>query len=195
MAGWCVQRNKNETKRWWWKLLRKNHSNRVSNTDPKLLRHTVVCRAAQENGVSVNGVSILTETTKSRYSRIHSSVMSYPNGTKCTVELASMQGRPHFKLWQDPLSCSWDMSQQIFIKIPSFFSFSFCTLCKHCYNWCMRALIWLNFGTYIGGLKENSSTNFGVNLINIERVKRDFIHKANANFFPAYRVNRFEEQA
>ena len=44
-----------------------------------------------------NGVSILTGTTKSRFSRICSSVIPYPNGTKFTVELASTQGRPDFK--------------------------------------------------------------------------------------------------
>ena len=33
-------------------------------------RHTVVCRAAQENGAFANGVSILTGTTKSQFSRI-----------------------------------------------------------------------------------------------------------------------------
>ena len=60
-------------------------------------RHTVVCRAAQENGACANGVSILTGTTKSRFSRIRSSVIPYPNGTKFTVELASTQGRPDFK--------------------------------------------------------------------------------------------------
>ena len=62
------------------------------NSAPVELRHTVVCRAAQENGAS-----ILTGTTKSQFSRICSSVMAYPNGTKFTVELASMKGRPRFK--------------------------------------------------------------------------------------------------
>ena len=59
--------------------------------------HTVVCRAAQENGACTNIVSILTGTTKSRFSRIRNSVIPYPNGTKFTVELASTQGRPDFK--------------------------------------------------------------------------------------------------
>jgi len=57
----------------------------------------VVCRAAQKNRVRTNGVSILTGTTKSRFSLIRSSVIPYPNGTKFTVELASTQGRPDFK--------------------------------------------------------------------------------------------------
>ena len=57
----------------------------------------VVCHVAQENGVCANGVSILTETAKLRFSHICSSVMSSPNGTKFTMELASMKGRPDFK--------------------------------------------------------------------------------------------------
>jgi len=65
--------------------------------DPYISRHTVVCRAAQENEAHANGVSTLTGTTKSRFSRICSSVIAYPNGTKFTVELAFMKGRPHFK--------------------------------------------------------------------------------------------------
>jgi len=60
-------------------------------------KHTIVCRAAQENGGRANGVSILTGTTKSRFSRICHSVIPYPNGTKSTVELASTQGKPGFK--------------------------------------------------------------------------------------------------
>jgi len=60
-------------------------------------RDMVVFRAAQENGAHANGVSILTGITKSRFSRICSSVIAYPNGTKFTVELASMKGRPHFR--------------------------------------------------------------------------------------------------
>jgi len=57
----------------------------------------VVCCAAQENGMHVNRVSILTETTKLQFSCICSSVMSYPNGTKFTVEVPYTQERPHFK--------------------------------------------------------------------------------------------------
>jgi len=55
----------------------------------------VVCRTAQENGTRANGVSILTGTTKSRFSHIRRSVMSSSNDTKFTVELASTQRRPH----------------------------------------------------------------------------------------------------
>ena len=50
-------------------------------------RHMAVCRAAQENGACTNGVSILTGT---KQSRIRSSVMFYPNGTKFEVQLVSI---------------------------------------------------------------------------------------------------------
>jgi len=59
----------------------------------------------------------------------------------------------------------------------------------------MRASIWLIFGTRIGGLKANTSINFGVNLINIKGVISDFTHKLKLNFCQAYRVNCFKEQA
>ena len=46
--------------------------------------------------------------------------MSYLNDIKFTVELASMQGKPHSEFLQDPSSCSRDTSQQIFVKICFF---------------------------------------------------------------------------
>jgi len=150
-----------------------------------------VWRAAQENGVRANGVSILTGTTKSRFSRICNSMMAYPNGTKFAVELASMKWRPRFKFLQDPSNCSGDMSQQNFIKISSFFR----TLWVNRYNSRMCASIWLKFGTRIRGLKVNASIKFGINPINIQGVTSDFMHKTKSNFCQAYRVNCFEEQA
>ena len=59
----------------------------------------------------------------------------------------------------------------------------------------MHAPIWLKFGIPIGGLKENTSISFGVNLITIERVISGFTHNAKANFCLSYRVNRFKEQS
>ena len=59
----------------------------------------------------------------------------------------------------------------------------------------MRASIWLKFGTLIGGVEMSTSIKFGINLINIEGVTSNFMHKAKSNFCQAYRVNRFEEQA
>jgi len=53
----------------------------------------------------------------------------------------------------------------------------------------------LKFGIHIGGLKENTSVNFGVNLITIEGVISGFMYKARANFCHAYRLNCFEEES
>ena len=53
-------------------------------------RYMLVCRAAQENGMHANGVSILTGTTCKTcdfHARIRSFVMTDPNGTKFTVEM------------------------------------------------------------------------------------------------------------
>ena len=98
---------------------------------------------------------------------------------------------------QDPSSRSRDMSQQNFIKISSFFSSypSFRTLCVSRYNSRMRALIWLKFGTRIGGQNTDNSIKFGVNLINIRGVTSDFTYLTRSNFCRAYRLNRFEEHA
>ena len=63
-------------------------------------------------------------------------MMSYPNGTRFTVELASMRGRPHFKCEKDLLSCSLDTSQLIFVF---FFILSF-------------SCDWLNYPLKIGNL-------------------------------------------
>jgi len=90
------------------------------------------------------------------------------------------------------------MRQQNFVKISSFFSSfssSFRTLCKNCHNLCVHASILLKFGTRIGGLKANTSIDFWINLINIEGVISDFMHKSKSNFCRAYRVKHFKEQA
>ena len=52
----------------------------------------------------------------------------------------------------------------------------------------MHALISLQFGTLIGGLKENKSFKFGINLFNIQRVINNFMHKTKSSFCQAYRV-------
>jgi len=163
-------------------------------TNCNLSRHTVVCRAAQENGARANGVSILTGTTNSRFSRICSSVIAYPNGTKFTVELASIKEKSHFKFQQDPLSCSRDMSQQNFLKFLHFFLFFLCHFAHFAKITITRVCV-LRSCWCIGGLKANTSIDFWINLINIEGVISDFIHQSKSNFCQAYRVNRFEEQA
>jgi len=58
----------------------------------------------QENGVGANRVNILIKTTKLQLSRIHSSLMPNPNGTKFTVEIAFIQGTQQFKFEETPLA-------------------------------------------------------------------------------------------
>ena len=114
------------------------------------------------NGTCANGVSILTGRTKLRFSRILSSVMPHPKGTKFAVELLSIRRIPYFKFERNPISHSWYTTEQNFLP---FFS-SFRVLCKNYYNPHMHTSIWLKFGTPIGGLKANTGIKFGVNLIN-----------------------------
>ena len=76
-----------------------------------------------------------------------------------------------------------------------FSSLSFRTFCKNCYNSYVRARIWMKFGTCIRGLKKNTRIDFRVNLINIQWIISDFMHKVKSNFCYAYSVNLFGEQA
>jgi len=68
------------------------------------------------------------------------------------------------------------MSQQNFVKISLFFC-HFTHFAKNHHNSCVHASILLKYGTRIGGLKANTSIDFWVNLINIEKVISDFTHK------------------
>ena len=72
-------------------------------------------------------------------------------------------------------------------------SVTFCTFFKNRYNSHVHAPIWLKFSTHIGGLKGNTSINFGENLTIVGFIS-GFLHKGKANFCHAYRVNRFKEK-
>ena len=50
------------------------------------------------------------------------------------------------------------------------------------------------FGTPIGSVNTNISIKFGVNLIKIQGVISDFMHKAKLSFCHSYRVNCYKEQ-
>ena len=63
-----------------------------------LSRHTVVCRAAQENRGRANYMSTLTGTTKLRFSHIRNSIIFYLKNTKVAVEVPAYQGRLHTKI-------------------------------------------------------------------------------------------------
>ena len=136
------------------------------------------------NGTRAHNVSILTGTTKSRFSRIRSSMMPQPNCTKFAVELLSIQGMLSFKFERNPSSRLRDMSEQNFVKISSFFSSSssfssssFRTLYKNRHNSQTRTPIKLKFATRIGGPKANICIKFGANPIKIEGVTSDFTRK------------------
>ena len=151
-------------------------------------------RPKKTAGARTNGVSMLTGTTKSR---ICSSVMAYPNGTKFTVELTSMKGRPRFIARSLKPFLRYESAK--FCKNFLFFFCHFAHFAKIAITHaCVLRSCW-NFGTRIGGLKANTSIDFWVNLINtrinIEGVISNFTHNSKSNFCQAYRVNRFEEQA
>ena len=111
-----------------------------------------------------------------------------------TVELASVQGRPHSKFnWVRSLKPFPRCESANFRKnFSSFSSYNFAHFTKITIT---RAPNWLIFGTRIEGWKANTTTNFGVNLIYIQGVINDFTHKARSIFCHVYKVKRFEEQA
>ena len=122
-------------------------------------RHTVVCRAAQESRARKrseyidrnNKVSHLYLCDGlSKWHQIYSGV-------------SLMKGMPHFKFQSLKPFLRYESAKfrKNFFVFPSFSSSSFCTLCKNHHNSCVRALILLKFGTRIGGLKANTSINFG----------------------------------
>ena len=56
----------------------------------------------------------------------------------------------------------------------------------------MHVSIWLKC---IGSQKANTSLNFGMNQFKIQGVISDSTLKEKLNFYQAYRLNRFEQQA
>ena len=95
-------------------------------------RHTVVCRAAQENVARVKvDESILTGTIKSRFSRIHNSVVFYLINPKVALEVPAYQRWLRTKFEENRAKRFRDMSEQTFkFFFFVFFSSSFRTLEK-----------------------------------------------------------------
>jgi len=75
-------------------------------------RNMVVCCAAQEYGMCTNYVSLLTETIKSQFSRIHISMIFYLIDTKVAVDVHAYQGRLHAKFEENYTNHFQDMSEQ-----------------------------------------------------------------------------------
>ena len=86
-------------------------------------RHTVVCHTAQENGARANYMSILTVTTKLRFSPIYSSVVFYLINPKVAVDVPVYQRRLHTKFEKNCAKRFRDVSEQAFKFFSSFFFF------------------------------------------------------------------------
>ena len=135
-------------------------------------------------------VSILTGSTKTSFSHLCISVITYRIGTKFATQLPASQGSLHSKCEGNRSSHFRDTSCQSFVF---FFFFVFSHTCKNCYNKQTRTLIALKFGTQKGSLKANPSIKFGTNPMNGSGVMTDYSRKTRSICCHAYRVNRFME--
>ena len=143
-------------------------------------------------------VSILTGRTKTSFSHLCISVITYLIGTKFATQLPASQGSLHSKFEGNRSSHFRDTSCQSFVFFSSFFFFFFFFFvfshtCKNCYNKQMRTPIALKFGTQKGSPKANPSINFGTNPMNGSGVITDYSRKTRSICCHAYRVNRFME--
>ena len=144
-------------------------------------------------------VSILTGRTKTSFSHICISVITYLIGTKFATQLPASQGSLHSKFEGNRSSHFRDTSCQSFVFFSSFFFFFFFFFfvfshtCKNCYNKQTRTPIALKFGTQKGSPKANPSIKFGTNPMNGSGVMTDYSRKTRSICCHAYRVNRFME--
>ena len=141
-------------------------------------------------------VSILTGRTKTSFSHLCISVITYLIGTKFATQLPASQGSLHSKFEGNRSSHFQDMSCQSFVFFSSFFfssSLSFSHTCKNCYNKQTRTPIALKFGTQKGSPKANPSINFGTNPMNGSGVMTNYSRKTRSICCHTYRVNRFME--
>ena len=140
-------------------------------------------------------VSILTGRTKTSFSHLCISVITYLIGTKFATQLPASQGSLHSKFEGNRSSHFRDTSCQSFGFFSSFFFFFFVFshTCKNCYNKQTRTLIALKFGTQKGSPKANPSIKCGANPMNGSGVMTDYSRKTRSICCHAYRVNRFME--
>ena len=139
-------------------------------------------------------VSILTGRTKTSFSHLCISVITYLIGTKFATYLSASQGSLHSKFEGNRSSHFRDTSCQSFVFFSwFFFFFVFSHTCKNCYNKQMRTSIALKFGTQKGSPKANPSIKVGTNPINGSGVMTDYSRKTRSICCHAYRVNRFME--
>ena len=143
-------------------------------------------------GRTQTGVSILTGTTKYRFSRIHRSAIFYLKNTKFAVGVPTYGRRLNSKFEANHSSCFRDTSDQnfTFFSLFSSYSSSFHTNTKTTLlNSRMYAWNKVKFGTRVGQPKANISTKFGGYPMKILVVISDNSHKQRLICLPAYRVN------
>ena len=138
-------------------------------------------------------VSILTGRTKTSFSHLCISVITYPIGTKFATQLPASQGSLHSKFEGNRSSHFRDTSCQSFVLFLGFSFFIFSHTCKNCYNKQTRTLIAMKFDTQKGSPKTNPSIKFGTNPMNGSGVMTDYSRKTRSICCHAYRVNRFME--
>ena len=146
-------------------------------------------------------VSILTGRTKTSFSHLCISVITYPIRTKFVTQLHASQGRLHSKFKGNRSSHFRDTNCQSFVffswffffLVFFFFFFVFSHTCKNCYNKQTRTPIAMKFGTQKGSPKANPSIKFGTNPMNGSGVMTDYSRKTRSICCHDYRVNRFME--
>ena len=120
-------------------------------------------------------VSILTGRTKTSFSHLCISVITYPIGTKFATQLPASQGSLHSKFEGNRSSHFRDTSCQCFV-----FFFVFSQTCKNCYNKQTRTPIAMKFGTQKGNPTANPSIKFGTNPMNASGVMTDCSRKTRS---------------
>ena len=139
-------------------------------------------------------VSILTGRTKTSFSHLCISVITYPIRTKFVTQLLASQGRLHSKFEGNRSSHFRDMNCQSFVFFfVFFFLLRLFAHLQNCYNKQTRTPIALKFGTQKGSPKANPSIKFGTNTMNGSGVMTDYSCKTRSICCHAYRVNRFME--
>ena len=138
-------------------------------------------------------VSILIGRTKTSFSHLCISVITYLIGTKFATQLPASQGSLHSKFEGNRSSHFRDTSCQSFVFFFVFFFFVFSHTCKNFYNKQTRTLIALKFGTQKGSPTANPSITCGTNSMNGSGVMTDYSRTTRSICCHAYRVNRFME--
>ena len=139
-------------------------------------------------------VSILTGRTKTSFSHLFISVITYLIGTKFATQLPASQGSLHSKFEGIAPAISEIRAAKVSIFfLRFFFFFVFSHTCKNCYNKQTRPPIALKFGTQKGSPTANPSIKCGTNPMNGSGVITDYSRKTRSICCHAYRVNRFME--